>query len=1448
MFSNVGRRVSRDSTHSTPAVEDEEDNISLASTASQGHDPDEEFEVEDILLEELGEDDVKMYLVRWERYPLDQCTWEPEDNLGDELINMWREKRQRQEAGEEEPFDVREFQAAQDRAKKEKADRHRRRNKKRRKLGLPLTEPIDDSSSESDLDIKMESSDESSDEALEQEEPIPKGDQEPRSTKKSATRPLAKPKPKQGISKGVAEPTPRPAKSTSTTRQPKSLEPKPKTSSKASSEASKKPSAPQPSSFKPRSERNLVLTTGYQGTARKPVDKPRSSTTNGLTRPLPQSTRTAPSIASRSMAAGVRKPLTAKRSVVKKSVSVNIFAEGKTRKPRKSLKESMSDATTVPKQFTKLRYRRLAEKRSRDKEDLPPDLSAAKIQLFPIKEGPAGRRILAGPSASSSPTIPAPGGPTLRTEADTEIQASVGPELSFDEPTPVNSQELSFRPKEMPRRKSSLAKPKSDGGQPKERKSVRFVTEHNQTKIFHDPDEMDVSSGLSVEQGQITTTTSPNTTAHQRIPSPDPPPLTASADESDDGVPRGNLNKRLLIADVTPFEVTFHDVPRDHHQLWSSHFAKQKSLEFQLSCFAKTAVAQMKPPLFQRCLAKGAVTSENKEAVERLAQQLKMRLIGIFYSTRHYNLLIYPTKCEDWQVEALGQEVATGLTAALCYVIFSSDIDCASMLRPLSLPRVLPETSGEAPPTMALLVSRLFKFDYNQLLPRKPQIPKVHKFFLAFPETGTGKVTRSVIFEWLRSCNPNCQIYISSVPGSWGAFRASVAESSGVVIIHETLMWSLRRFPKLSEYLIKKYDEYWCFTEPSEAYPMYPSMSLPECRLPGISQLTRILPFRTAILLTPSFLVSAPDRAREILDWFHSKWSHSFNYRLVTASNIHEYLQNLALEDIDSRERRWAEGGAHGLSNIDIQLDLNMRGLSRDESESRLQAGITASELHGLRATAVEFHAGMEEDHSPLIYADPSIDPNDEQSLVNWFGWWSTLRADQFRKFHVVGSCNSIGYPNSKLGIRTVRVPKYLTTTINDPDAVAEVVQSEASQNLQVPAHELPPSDPPIAAGSLGLAGPFKSDIIPNDHGDTIRGFLFSNFGHQPKVLFYGYPVTWADPDMAKAYGDYILKHNKAINDWFGFLTGFNSPKFNTYMSLFYTIPDEWDPQKPPTDLNPRLHPWLAIFRPVNPHVRVPGKPPTRCELIIWDPFANRRFPGSQVPLESELTDMQRRVVEHVRNNCGRKGGLYLDQVWLGGFDCPSGCDSPYPLDVTLKVIDAMLKDLRQYLPAPEKAMPGRGYRTVLKEHPPAPNPTNGAGLDSDDDVIMDVGSNDGIEDEDDDVRIIFHPPRGTKLPPGYRSKCTNRLYEEARLARARSSSDRMQFKFVPTLQWYEDQVAEGRGFEHINIQQWEDIFNIFHIGEAKGSKGKTAAATAGARPPVATRGGDREGDVRMTG
>lgn len=133
---------------SPPVGDESDDSISVTSTVS-GHDPEQEFGVENILAEHRFEDGNTYYLVEWTGFQLHESTWEPESNLGEgELKAMWEEDKTKHATGELEPFDIQKFYDARDKAIEEKKERHRRRNLKRKKLGLPLTAPVADSSDE----------------------------------------------------------------------------------------------------------------------------------------------------------------------------------------------------------------------------------------------------------------------------------------------------------------------------------------------------------------------------------------------------------------------------------------------------------------------------------------------------------------------------------------------------------------------------------------------------------------------------------------------------------------------------------------------------------------------------------------------------------------------------------------------------------------------------------------------------------------------------------------------------------------------------------------------------------------------------------------------------------------------------------------------------------------------------------------------------------------------------------------------------------------------------------------------------------------------------------------------------------------------------------------------------------------------------------------------------
>jgi chromo domain-containing protein 1 len=167
-------------------------------------------------------------------------------------------------------------------------------------------------------------------------------------------------------------------------------------------------------------------------------------------------------------------------------------------------------------------------------------------------------------------------------------------------------------------------------------------------------------------------------------------------------------------------------------------------------------------------------------------------------------------------------------------------------------------------------------------------------------------------------------------------------------------------------------------------------------------------------------------------------------------------------------------------------------------------------------------------------------------------------------------------------------------------------------------------------------------------------------------------------------------------------------------------------------------------------------------------------------------------------------------------------------MDTTIRFLSSVVsEDFKTELPMPNYFMRQRGYRRVRMPGEVAPIPTQRPMDDMEDvEMSIDSPSEAGSEtDGDEDTRIIFHPPRGAKLARGQRTRCTNKLYEDARLARAHKAGEEfMTFQFQPTLTWYSDQVAEGRGFEFINVESWTDINRDLGIEKAQDPRNIKAA------------------------
>lgn len=1381
MFQSVPRRGSPHSAapvvSAVAAAQEDDDNISLTSTIVEAHDPEEEFVVEDIHLERTADDGSgNVYLVEWAGWPLYQCTWEPASNLGEELLEEWQEKQEQQQRGQVEAWTWDTWMDIQGTAEREHLARHRRRNARRKKMGLPLTEPIDEPETVGGEESQSIKNDDSSSEEVVEDRTVAAAAAERRHSpgrpKKSSATPAGLPNPS----------------STAHRQPPGHVPPRPGLARKLS-----KGSAPPPRQERPSS-------TGYQGTARRPSLT--SANTGSRNRGIPSAPR---------KAAGA-KVHTAKKSAAVSDAS-NIFIGGKIRKTRTGLRDAVSDPTKEPKLFTRLRHRRLAEKNSRDKEDRPPPILP---NLFANFDSPSKRKSTGVEPALEvsrkqtdilSPAAGNTGGPNPPEKQKHAHANDDDAPMFADEPESMGTRTLAEpasatfetqnRIPSPVNRRSSLSK------QPKKKKSVRF----------HENDTPTLADGPAVAM---------------EIDSP----AAEGIAEQTVATPRTEIPTRVVqtklwlgsVHDSEPILSSMDGVPLTSEGPWLSEFLRTEILRVEYTCSANDFLFQ-RANLWYDLLCSGTVASgPGGPALETAATNLREGGLALYHTAPSYSLILYPASSGEWRsfMAEQGNPPSNEGGSGLKYCIFRSPEDVGPFLRHPAAK--VPEKNTLAPEKNLgsyeeKLLWRLFDFDYQALLPppRPGSKNSTHHCFLLFPRNRSDWL--AVLARWIRLSSPDCRIYTGYDAGAWSSFCDATSSASGIVIVHELLSLSLRRIPDLWNPLHHYRDTYWCFSEAVQPQPLFPSLTVSgDVVQPGDIRFAPLFPIRPkrrlVLLLTPSFLCSEPKRAYELLQWFHDVWAARLSptCRLVSAHNLYEHLEDLALQKSREREDVLAQY-RHNVAQAEITA--NVKALSQDDCTYRFKALSLALELHHLRVQQAG-PSNINEDLSPLQYADPSIDPNDEQSLVNWFGWWSSLRLDQFRGFHVVGSNSSIKFNGSQKGSSIISIPKYSRSTINDPDLVREEVQ-RMNEHVGVVGPLDVHGDTKPAALAAPPSGPsrrpsFQSRYLASENGSAFTAELDLVRKWAPRTLtLYIFPVAWTDLEEAVDFGD-IREEFQTMTRWWDFPFPFVPEKnFNTYVGFFYTLQDS-DLEVSRACRTPARHPWIGVYRPVDLAHR--ARPLRGCELIIWDPAARDRFPGAQPPREEDLAYGQRMLIRLIREKTSVKNpGSSLEKVWYGGFEHPPNVDPPHPVDVALASLELLVRDPQQYLPRYAHELSLAGYRIVRQQVSPsstgglAPAPAS---------APMDVdspGHGESKGGDEEDARIIFHPPRGDPQRTTGPTRCVNHLYEKATAARKEDRGrTRMRYDFPVTTDWYDVQRSEGRGFEHVHVAPWESVFNMLKI------------------------------------
>jgi chromo domain-containing protein 1 len=1004
-----------------------------------------------------------------------------------------------------------------------------------------------------------------------------------------------------------------------------------------------------------------------------------------------------------------------------------------------------------PKLYRNASQIRAAELRARALPDRAPEASSIPSKLFPISQGPIRLPILETRAAN---------------------QTVQGPQAT-DELPKESSVQLEERPAEK-----------------KRRKSVRFLEDFDESDSPSAGDEDMFAETRQVEAHNTTQKHFKLKAARKK--------LSLSEHQPQPRLPATQgIVKQIILGPPGshPIPITFTGVPRTTQQEWHVSFMSQSCLNCPYVFFGKSLLVQWNG-LTTHC--RGTILAKGDEsAIEWVARYLRATASGLYYSHTAFNLIIYPTGCDGWQ-SSLPEFADISAKEELNYVLFGSLSPLTPFLRG-------PSIGGQAQTHgRSNLMEKFFDLNaeqYRQLLP--DQIADFYTapcFYLAFPSSSTD--ISQQLTSWLRAHDQTCEIFAGQIQGSWCAFleRIKSGQHAGIVIIDEAATPAIRRFPGILNLLMGKVScSFWYYYQNAYTQSLFPWNAVTDSpRIPSPPGQAGFLPLLhrgVAILVTPSFLVSQPRRTFELLEWYGRNKKVLGNFRFITAWGIRSYLQQLAEQKLTYRQ-----GLLKQLSDEnDMAIAAAERGLDEEDCQFRFKVWLAVSELFASREDMDSFSAI--EEKNPLIYAPSDIDANDEQSLVNWFGAWSIGRLNNYRHFLVIGS--SRGIHGSERARRVMTIPTYTTNTVRAPDTAFHAVPTVSAFPTVGNGDRTEHPEGRLMAASSHTPDQPSRPIPPSKYTPpTITNLtsqlmnLASTRQERVRWKLYGYPVLWRDSAESCRFHELDPKKS-TFDSWWSYLWAWqpNNP-FRTYFGLFWTVIDgESEGSRPARNA------WIASYRPVDPHLY--WKPLRQVELIIWDLSAAQKFKGQTSIGEDMLPSAQRDLIRLVRERTGIKNpDSFLSDVWLGGFSpALPGQKDQHDVEAALATLLSLAQDTNAVLPPPQSRMEAHGYLKVVEAKGNIPSPEKR--VDACDDTLA-----------DGDLRIVFHPPRAT-FPLQGPSKCQNHLFESARLARLDPTKTTMEFNFRPTLEWYDEQRAEGRGFEHINVNTPEEIFKLLHINSA---------------------------------
>lgn len=1420
------------------AVDDQDDNASIATTLDEEVDSDQEWLVNNVMAEaEIG-DEVR-YLIDWHGFPLHEASWEPEENLGEDLLKTWREAKELEPMRKESDFAIWRWREAVINRLNQRMTRHKQRNRRREERGLPKSQTID---------ILMKNS-------LEYLQQMPKGAEpdakdaacRPEQTTDSLqandhvseaeTLPIAPPDGLPGADtnnesrvSAHRNKTDKDVKQPTKAQAPKNPQPAPTVAPKPREDSNSKPTTASTRSStqsgndgKPKNMAQVAI--GAQ-VAKLAKEKHQGKFTKekqaAKVSKEPNASKTGPPNPGKPSAAPTS-PSVARRSSISQGEVENVFKGGTMRKPRRTLLEASVDPKKKP-QMLRSRQQWQLEKGFRDREGevAPSQRPTTLISLDPNDQR-AVKQVKQKPTSNSDEQNHA------NHEDDDDVQIIDPPQPNQEsEPSPTISDpkpalsNASLKEQNIQETTSSEVRdaesPQKERPKLNKKKSVHW--DDNvivQEPVNIEPEEPEESLFFPDQQPVYESPTLKEEHPEQLGQSPGDVDESSSKPEdvpvTTKKVTLKNYQRRSgpqsIIKPVRfgtgsekKLSLTFDKVPQKDANSWVQLFEEEELLTFGHTCTAGDFSSRL-AELQSAPLHKGSVTwSTDTDSIEAIADNLRLASLGALCHGTEFCVLVYPCKCEDWE-SANPSLFEKTTNAPLRYIIFQPNSTfTSSFLAPFGNYSKARKHGAQLDISPRIHES-FFGFEYKSLIPRELQDTSKHPFYLAF--TKSAEQDGILLALWLRTCNPDCQIIPSALAGSWHSF---LKLNRGVIIIHEDAVSAIRLFPGIASLLHSPDAKVrcWVFSKSLRPWGLFASLHDTSTRL-GDIRLDPLFQPGVAVLLTPSFLAAQPEQTYNLLKWFRQNYVEKREVyrrgRLVLCADIGDWYSDLISEKAELRGR------------VTKSFEQRRMALHDDAFRARLKV------LELFRDLVIS----VDEYDSPILLAPESIDGNDEQSLVNWFGTWTMAHLDQFKKFTVVGSSDLPGPQKLVRLSRMIKTPVFSRDSTSDPDELYKSLdEEEATKQLQL-------AGPGVATQVADGQSEPPMEFIKDDDPRTLIDYLshltdeISSQAWCPLIL-YKFPVSYWNADMAYHFGDYtsIFKSYQACYSYFRpFCRVGVRERFNTTAAFFYTIEGDWDPAAYPRDVKPKRRPWIAIFRPANVNVL----PWRETELLIWDLTPNKKWEKSNFIYEEDLIEAQRELIKFLSKNTDMKhdGTLPLTKVWLNGYNAPP-TGFKHPLDASLQYLEKFIRDLKYWAAAIQSKLPLRGWREVKPRNStrsPSPLPDLDL-MDIDvpefnipDAEIPDVGVPSVAAPVIDDIlhaKTIFHPPRGNR--PLGTTLCKNRLYRETKSATQRGPVERFEYLFPPTMVWYGQQLAEGRGYEHIKVTTWDDFFNSYNIPDPK--------------------------------